>query len=179
MTRLLQEASDGRPEALDDVLPIVYDELQRLARTIRRGRRGQTLATTDLVHEAYFRLVRTDGVEWDGRRHFLRVAARAMRQVLVGDARRRGAGKRGGGQAVVTLMDDLHGAPPTDAYLLDLHAALDRLAALDARQASVVEVRFFGGLSIEETAEVLGVSTPTVNRDWKMARIWLARELAS
>lgn len=178
VTRLLHDAESGREGALDEVFPVVYDELQRLARMVRRDRSGQ-VCTTALVHEAYLRLVQSEHLSWSGRRHFFRLAARAMRQVLVRDAERRQSGKRGGGVAPVTLNEDLHAAPATDAQLLDLHEALDRLHALDERQAAVIEIRFFAGLSIEETADVLGVSTPTVSRDWKLARVWLSRALAA
>jgi len=179
VTRLLNEASQGRSDALDEVFPVVYDELQRLARLVRRGRAGETLNTTALVHEAYLKLSRSEDMAWDGRRHFFRVAARAMRQVLVRDAERRLADKRGGGQSARTLVEGLHGAPATDDEVLALHEALGRLEALDARQAAVVEVRFFAGLTLDETADVLGVSVPTVVRDWRLARVWLARALAA
>jgi RNA polymerase sigma factor (TIGR02999 family) len=179
VTRLLNEASGGRAGALDEVFPAVYDELQRLARMVRAGRAGETLNTTSLVHEAYLKLVRSEGVAWEGRRHFFRVAARAMRQVVVRDAERRRTDKRGGGRAATTLVEGLHCAPATDDEILALHDALARLEALDARQAAVVEVRFFAGLTLDETADVLGVSVPTVTRDWRLARVWLARELAA
>ncbi|MEM0962917.1 MAG: ECF-type sigma factor [Bacteroidota bacterium] len=179
MTQLLREAADGRAGALDEALPLVYDELRRLAAAVRQQGTGATLDTSALVHEAYLRLAQTDGaVPWAGRQHFLRVAARAMRQVLVRNAEHRGAAKRGGGVADVTLADDLHGRPPTDDEVLDLDQALQRLDAINTRQAAVVEVRFFAGLTVEETADVLGVSAPTVARDWRLARVWLARELA-
>lgn len=179
VTQLLREAADGRAGALDEALPLVYDELRRLAAAVRQQGTGATLDTSALVHEAYLRLAQTDGaVPWAGRQHFLRVAARAMRQVLVRNAEHRGAAKRGGGVADVTLADDLHGRPPTDDEVLDLDQALQRLDAINTRQAAVVEVRFFAGLTVEETADVLGVSAPTVARDWRLARVWLARELA-
>ncbi|WP_198948811.1 ECF-type sigma factor [Rubrivirga sp. SAORIC476] len=179
MTRLLHAASRGEPDALDEVFPLVYGELQRLARKVRSGRAGDTLNTTALVHEAYLKLVRTDDVAWNGRQHFFRVAARAMRQVLVRDATRRQTAKRGGGQAPVELNETMHGAAMADDDVLALDEALGRLEALDARQAAVVEIRFFTGLTLEETAETLGVSVPTVSRDWRMARVWLARALAA
>ena len=179
VTRLLHAASRGEPDALDEVFPLVYGELQRLASKVRSGRAGDTLNTTALVHEAYLKLVRTDDVAWNGRQHFFRVAARAMRQVLVRDATRRQTAKRGGGQAPVELNETMHGAAMADDDVLALDEALGRLEALDARQAAVVEIRFFTGLTLEETAETLGVSVPTVSRDWRMARVWLARALAA
>lgn len=178
VTRLLQAASAGREGALDEMLPLVYEELRRLAGLVRRRGAGDTLNTTAVVHEAYLKLVRSD-VAWADRQHFFRVAARAMRQVVVRDAERRRAAKRGGGRAAVTLHEDLHGGPATDAELLDLDRALRHLEQLDARQAAVVEIRFFAGLTIEETAAALAVSAPTVERDWRMARVWLARALAA
>ena len=179
ITQLLHEASEGRAEGMDEVFPLVYAELQRLARMVRRRGTGETLNTTALVHEAYFKLVHTDGVEWAGRQHFFRVAARAMRQVLVHDAERRRAVKRGGGRAAVTFHEGLHVTPFHDDEVLALHDALGRLEGLDARQAAVVEIRYFAGLTIEETAEALGISPPTVSRDWRLARVWLARELTA
>ena len=179
VTRLLHAASRGEPDALDEVFPLVYGELQRLARKVRSGRAGDTLNTTALVHEAYLKLVRTDDVAWNGRQHFFRVAARAMRQVLVRDATRRRTAKRGGGQVAVSLDEALHGGTMADDDVLALDEALGRLEALDARQAAVVEIRFFTGLTLEETAQALDVSVPTVSRDWRMARAWLARALAA
>ncbi|MEM1055342.1 MAG: ECF-type sigma factor [Bacteroidota bacterium] len=179
VTRLLDAASRGESDALDEVFPLVYGELQRLARKVRSGRAGATLNTTALVHEAYLKLVRTDGMEWAGRQHFFRVAARAMRQVLVRDATRRQTDKRGGGQAPVALNEAFHGGTMADEDMLALDEALKRLESLDARQAAVVEIRFFTGLTLEETADTLGVSVPTVSRDWRMARVWLARALAA
>lgn len=179
VTRLLDAASRGEPDALDEVFPLVYGELQQLARKVRSGRAGATLNTTALVHEAYLKLVRSDDVAWAGRQHFFRVAARAMRQVLVRDATRRQTAKRGGGHADVSLDEALHGGTMADDDVLALDEALERLETLDARQAAVVEIRFFTGLTLEETAEALGVSVPTVSRDWRMARVWLARALAA
>ena len=179
VTRLLHAASRGRADALDEVFPLVYAELQRLARSVRRNGAGETLNTTALVHEAYLKLVRSDGMEWAGRQHFFRVAARAMRQVVVRDAERRKTAKRGGGRAAITLDESVHGGTASDAEVLALDEALGKLEALDERQAAVVEIRFFAGLTIEETADVLGVSAPTVQRDWRLARVWLARALAA
>ena len=158
----------------------VYEQLRRMASVHRLRYMGTpSVCTTALVHEAYLKLVRTDDVAWNGRQHFFRVAARAMRQVLVRDATRRQTAKRGGGQAPVELNETMHGAAMADDDVLALDEALGRLEALDARQAAVVEIRFFTGLTLEETAETLGVSVPTVSRDWRMARVWLARALAA
>jgi RNA polymerase sigma factor (TIGR02999 family) len=183
VTELLQAAASGDSRALDDVYAHVYGELKRLAHHVRGGRAGETLNTTALVHEAYVKLLPSANTAWESRAHFFGVAARAMRQILVDSARRQLALKRGGGgPSPVSLDDDVHGMheePLHAADLLELDKALDRLAAVDSRRASVVEHRFFAGLSTRETAELLGVSTGTVERDWRAARAWLAIELAS
>lgn len=177
ITALLADLHSGDEAAVDAVLPLVYDELQALARgQLRHERAGHTLNPTALVHEAYVKLVGQDAA-WENRAHFFGVASLAMRRVLVHYARRRAARKRGGGRAAVTLDEGAVGeAPPED--LLALDEALTRLAALAERPAKVVELRFFGGLTQEETAEALGVSVPTVQRDWQTARAWLGRALA-
>jgi RNA polymerase sigma factor (TIGR02999 family) len=177
VTAMLRAASGGDRQVLDALLPHVYAELKRLARAARAGRAGETLCTTALVHEAYLKLVPSAGTDWQGRAHFFGVAARAMRQLLVDAARARAREKRGGGDWAVTFDEAAHAAPARAEEVLALDAALDRLAALDARQARVVEHRFFGGLTAAETAEVLGVSVPTVDRDWRAARAWLRREM--
>ena len=180
VTALLLAWARGEQAALDDLLPLVYGELhQQAERAMRAQPVGHTLQTTALVHEAYLRLVDMQEVGWQGRAHFFGVAARAMRSVLVDHARARRAAKRGGGIAPVTL-GAADGAKASDADEIDveaLDAALARLAALDPRQAQVVELRYFGGLSIEETAQVLGVSHATIEREWRTARLWLRREL--
>jgi RNA polymerase sigma factor (TIGR02999 family) len=181
VTRLLNQYREGRREALDLLLPVVYDELRRIAAGyMRREQQGHTLQPTALVHEAYVRLVDQREVEWQNRAHFFGVAAQLMRRLLVDHARGRNRRKRGGGVLVVPLEDhDVAGPAPDDGVdFVALDAALDRLAALSPQQARVVELRYFGGLSIEETAEVLGVSTMTVKRAWAMARAWLHRELS-
>jgi RNA polymerase sigma factor (TIGR02999 family) len=183
ITRLLEAASAGEAEAFDRVFQLVYDELRRLARQVRRGRGSETLNTTALVHEAYLRLLPSRELGWEGRSHFLGVAARAMRQVLVRAAERRSSAKRGGGLSVLPLDDALQ-RPPDGAgvdpeRVLALDGALRRLEVLSARQARVVECRYFAGLSVEETAAALGISEPTVKRDWSVARAWLARELSA
>jgi len=172
----------GDPTALDDLLPRVYDELRALADAyMRRERAGHTLQPTALVHEAFLRLLRLPPGSVQNRIHFFALAAQAMRRILADHARRHRAAKRGGGAVRVPLELVEGGAPATpagdDVAADDLDAALEDLAKLDERQARVVELRFFGGLSIEETAEVLAVSPATVKRDWLVARAWLHREL--
>lgn len=178
VTELLARAAVGDPQALDRLLPLVYDELRAAARrTLAREQVGHTLQATDLVHEAWFKLAGAAPVPWQGKAHFLAVAARAMRQVLVDHARRRHAGKRGGKAVHVTLGNA--GAqetlPPEEMLALD--AALERLEALEPRLRAVVEYRFFGGLSEREIAEVLGVTERTIQRDWAKARAWLHKEI--
>jgi RNA polymerase sigma factor (TIGR02999 family) len=177
LTLLLRAASAGDSDAFDRAFERVYDELHRLASRVRAGRASDTMGATALVHEAYLKLAPAAQPAWEGRRHFLRVAARAMRQVLVGAARERLAEKRGGGELAVTLDEAAHAAPMRADELVSLDEALTRLAALDDRQARVVELRYFTGLTAEEAAEVLGISVPTVQRDWRAARAWLALEL--
>ena len=180
VTRLLGALNAGEGDALDRLFPLVYAELRRLAEQIRQGPSMQTMNTTALVHEAYLRLADGDLADFEGRSHFLGVAAKAMRHVLVDHARRRSAEKRGGDLARVELSETLVGsaARSSDGLVLALDRALERLGALDARKARVVECRFFGDLSVEETAAALGVSTATVKRDWRMAQAWLYRVLA-
>lgn len=178
VTELLARAADGDQGALDRALPFVYEELHRLARRqLRRESAGHTLGTTALVHEAYLRLVDQRQAEWQSRAHFLALAATAMRRILLDHARRRGAVRRGAAGRPVPLdaPEAMH-ALSLDAradVLLELDEALVRLSALDARQARVVECRFFGGLTEEETAAALGVSVRTAKRDWQKARAWL------
>jgi RNA polymerase sigma factor (TIGR02999 family) len=156
----------------------VYDELRRIAASyLRRERPGRTLQATALVHEAYLRLAGADPV-WTDRRHFLGVAARSMRQILVDGARARGAQKRWAGLARVTLVETLVAASHEEAMLPELDEALTRLEQLDPEQARIVELRYFAGLSIEETAEALGISPATLKRRWALARAWLFRELS-
>ncbi|HEX7088845.1 MAG TPA: ECF-type sigma factor [Longimicrobiales bacterium] len=178
ITRLLSAAGSGDREALDRVFCLVYEELRRLAAAVRRDRASETLNATALVHEAYLKMLPSANRAWKDRVHFLRVAARAMRQVLADAAAHRAAQKRGGGLALLTL----DGSSPAESVLgpddiLDLHRALDELAELNPRQAAVVECRFYAGLSLSETAEALGASVPTVTRDWRFARAWLSKRL--
>ena len=180
ITRLLQAHVGGDADALGRLLPQVYDQLRRIARArLRRERGDHTLSTTDVVHEAFVDLMPLAEVSWRNRAHFFALASRAMRNVLVDHAVRRGAAKRGGGVRAVTLDEALAGdARPLDD-LIAVGEALDRLERFDPRQARVIECRFFGGLSLDETAEALEISAATVSRDWAFARAWLHRELAS
>ena len=184
VTRTFLRWRQGDEGALNALLPLVYDEMRRLAGSyLRNEGAGHTLQPTALAHEAYMRLLDQRQVSWQNRAHFMGLAAQAMRRILVDHARRRDAQKRGGGAMRVTLEDaDAAGeavssALPLDVPVEELDQALDRLASLDERQARVVELRFFTGLSIEETGEALGVSPATVKRDWTLARAWLHREL--
>lgn len=175
VTEALAALRNGDVEARDRLVRAVYDELREIARAhLRHERDDHTLVTTELVHEAYEKVLGdTPSASYSGRGHFFGAAARAMRQILVDHARRRNREKRGGGVQPVALsaIGDVAAEAPVD--VVDLDAALDRLAELDERQARVVECRYFGGLSIEETAEALGISTATVKREWRMARAWL------
>lgn len=179
VTRLLDAYRAGDTEALQQLFPLVYDELRRLARSQRRRNPSSpTLNTTALVHEAYLRLVgQSDG--WEGRRHFFRFAARVMRHILIDYARAQRAAKRGGDAATVSL--DAAGPvildEETAAEVLDVHDALERLSAIDARMADVVELRYFGGYTIDETAAALDLSVSTIKREWATARAWLRAEL--
>jgi len=180
VTLLLDNARRGDEQALADLIPLIYDELRRLAARFLRGERpGQTLQPTALVHEVYLRLLKDSELSWQNRAHFFGIAARSMRQILVERARARRAAKRGGGQIRVTLDPELMVAAPEPLDLEVLDDALTRLAALDEALARIVEMRFFGGLSIEEAAEALHVSPATVKRRWSLARAWLVRELES
>lgn len=174
---LLRAWSDGDREALDRLTPIVYDELHRLAqRYMKRERPGHSLQTTALVNEAYMRLVDYKGMQWQNRAHFFAVSAQLMRRILVEHARRHNL-KRGGGVQHVSLEETALVGGDQSADLVALDDAMNALALLDPRKAQVVEMRFFGGLSVEETAEVLKLSSVTVMRDWSTAKAWLYREL--
>ena len=179
VTQLLRAWSQGDRTALDDLLPLVYRDLHRqAARFMRAQSPGHTLQVTGLVHEAYFRLVGQAGVEWQSRAHFFGVASKAMRSILVDHARARGAVKRGAGARQLTLgAADAAGGVESAVDVLALDEALRRLTELDPEQSRLVELRYFAGLSIEETAEVLGVSPATVKRQWRVTRAWLKREL--
>jgi RNA polymerase sigma-70 factor (ECF subfamily) len=178
VTELLVAWGEGDRSALDALVPLVYAELHRLARHYIRGERpGRTLQTTALVHEAYLRLIDASRVRWESRAHFFAVSAQLMRRILVDAARTRGARKRGGDVPRVSLDDGIDVATARGDDLVALDDALTVLAALDPRKERVVELRYFGGLTVEETAEALNVSVDTVMRDWKLARLWLHREL--
>jgi RNA polymerase sigma factor (TIGR02999 family) len=179
VTRLLQKWSSGDQEALNELMPAVYAEVRKLARSyLRRERPDHTLQATALVNEAYLRLIDQRQVRWNNRAHFFGIAAQMMRRVLVDHARSRNADKRGNGEAPVVLDEALEvAANAQNVDVMALDEALQALAALDERQSRIVELRFFGGLSIEETAEVVGLSPATVKREWAAARLWLRREL--
>ena len=179
VTSLLLDWSRGREDALEKLMPVVYEELRLVAKAhLGRERREHTLQATDLVHEAYLRLVDQRHVDWKNRAHFFAVAARLMRRVLVDHARARLAQKRGSGAAHVTFDETLVlGTPDADVTLLALDDALTELGTLDARQARTVELRYFAGLTVDEAAEALGVSGMTVKRDWTVARAWLKLRL--
>lgn len=180
LTELLRASAAGDAAAFDRLVPLVYDDLRRVARRqLRGGRRGALLDTTALVHEVWFKLSDGRGAGWADRGHFLAVSARAMRQVLVDDARRRRAGKRGGGRPDDTLDDGRLAAEGNPLQVLAVDQALDRLEARSPRLARVVECRFFAGLDEVETAEALGVSLRTVQREWVRARAWLREDLSA
>jgi RNA polymerase sigma factor (TIGR02999 family) len=179
VTTLLVAWRAGNDQALTDLMPLVYGELRRLARQhLRHERPGHTLQATALANEAYLRLVDTRKIEWRDRAHFFAMASRLMRRVLVDAARERRAAKRGGGGARVTFDEALAPAPQRGLDLLALDAALETLASVDARKARVVELRIFGGLTLQETAAALEVSPDTVARDWTFVKSWLKRELS-
>lgn len=178
-TTLLLSWRRGSRDALDSLFPLVYDELHRRAHRALRGQpTGLTLSTTALVHESYLKLIGSERVSWEDRAHFLALAARAMRFVLVSYARAHGAQKRGGGRAPLDLDDELALSDGRAEEMLALDEALEKLSSLDERLAKTVELRFFGGLTIEEISESLGVSSSTVKLDWQKARAWLYRELS-
>jgi RNA polymerase sigma factor (TIGR02999 family) len=178
-TKLLLAWGQGDQGALERLVPLVHDELCRIARRCMAGERvGHSLQATALVNEAYLRLIDVSHVDWQNRAHFLAVSARLMRRILVDHARSRNYKKRGGGAQRVSFDEGLVVAVEPGQDLIALHDALTALAKVDARKSQVVELRFFGGLSVEETAEALHVSTDTVTRDWKVAKVWLLRELA-
>ena len=179
VTRLLQAWSEGDEGALQKLIPLVYKELHRLARRYMAGESpGHTLQTSALVNEAYLRLVDVQKMSWQNRAHFFAVSAQLMRRILVDFARSRRSLKRGGDAPTVSLEEELVVCSGPGADVVALDEALKALAAMDARRSRVVELRFFGGLSVEESAEVLKVSPETVMHDWKLAKVWLLRELS-
>ncbi|MDA2933318.1 sigma-70 family RNA polymerase sigma factor [Acidobacteria bacterium AH-259-D05] len=178
VTQLLMELKRGNQDVLNQLLPLLYDELRRLARHyMRQERMGHTLESAALVNEAYLRLVELDKVNWQDRAHFVAVAAGIMRRLLIDHARKRQTAKRGGDREKLPLEEGELLSQKQSEELVELDEALTRLEALDRRQSQIVEVRFFGGLTVEETAEVLGISSKTVKRDWAVARAWLRGEI--
>jgi RNA polymerase sigma-70 factor, ECF subfamily len=178
VTSLLVAWGKGDQNALKELMPLVYNELHRMARRAWSVRdQGNTLQPTALINEAYLRLADVENASFQNRCHFFAVACTAMRQILVNHAHSRLAGKRGGGRISVSLDDVQLAVHQEAAQVVALHEALERLQAVDERKSRVIEMRYFGGLSIEETAEALGVSIITVNRDWRLARTWLMREM--
>jgi RNA polymerase sigma factor (TIGR02999 family) len=180
ITLLLQRHHEGERAAFDQMVPLVYERLRVIARgqLARAGRRGHTLDTSALVQDAYLQLVDEHGVDWQDRAHFFAVCARAMRRILVDYARRRHAAKRGGGAAHLTLQPDLVAIDSQSELILAVDAAVEELAAFNERLAQVVECRYFAGMTEEETAQALGSSLRTVQRDWMRARAWLLKALA-
>jgi RNA polymerase sigma-70 factor, ECF subfamily len=179
VTQLLEKSEPGERHAEERLFADVYSELRALAaRYLQRERKNHTLQPTALVHEAYLKLAGQTRVDWQGRAHFLAIAAQAMRQILVDHARRHRAAKRGGNRHCIALDDNLVIESSRDVDLLALEDALSRLTKLDPRQARMVELRFFGGLGIAEVAEVMGISKRSVEREWTMVRAWLRRELS-
>jgi RNA polymerase sigma-70 factor, ECF subfamily len=179
VTGLLRALTAGDQEALAQLVPVLYEELRRIAYGyMRREREGHTLQTSALINEAYLRLVGAQTIECESRVHFLALAAQMMRRILVEHARSRAYRKRGGGLLRTSLDEDMMVAPDRDPELLELDDALTDLAKIDARKAQIVEMRFFAGLSVEETATALKVSPQTVLRDWKLSKLWLTRQMA-
>jgi RNA polymerase sigma factor (TIGR02999 family) len=178
VTRILDAIGNGDPTASDQLLPMVYEELRRLAtHKMANEAPGQTLQPTALVHEAWLRLTGGENVRWDGRAHFFGAAAEAMRRILIDNARRKQALRHGGGQRRLDIEEVEIAAVPDDDQLLGLDEALERLAARDSRKAELVKLRYFAGLTISEAAELLKISEPTAKRDWIYARAWLFNEL--
>lgn len=179
VTGILVRLSDGDKDAVNDLLPLVYDELRRLAGNyLRQERSDHTLQPTALVNEAYLKMVDIDRISWQNKAHFVAVAANQMRRILVDHARRRNAFKRGGEFHILTLNDEIDKAADETTELIELDDALTELAKMDALKAQIVEMRYFGGLTMDEVAEVLGVSVITVKRHWKMTKAWLFGRLA-
>lgn len=179
VTQLLKDWNSGNKEALDQLLPAVYNELRRLARQhLRRERPDHTLQSTELVHEAYLRLVDQERVSWQNRAHFYGVAAQMMRRILVDHARHRLSEKHGGAREKLSLDEAIHWSEKRNWDLVALDDALNQLASLDERKSRIVELRFFAGLSVEEIAQALGISPATVMRDWALAKAWLMREMS-
>ena len=180
VTRLLQKWQEGNPEALESLMPLVYNELKRLAGSyLRRERPDHTLQSAALVNEAYLRLVDQTQTRWQNKAHFYGIAAQMMRRILADHARGHNAAKRGAGMPELELNEAMAQAQSRSVDVLDLEEALQKLEKMDPQQGRIVELRFFSGLSIEDTANVLGISPATVKRDWAAARAWLFREVAA
>lgn len=178
VTQLLIDWRNGDRDALDQLMPLVYDELRRIAKRSRRAHpSGNTLQTTDLINEAYLKLAGKSGIDWQDRVHFFAVAARVMRYLLIDNARAKQSAKRGGGAAQISLNEVALISPERSREILALDEALERLAAMDERKSRIIEMRYFAGMNIEEVAEVLNVSEVTVKREWTRAKAWLYREL--
>jgi RNA polymerase sigma factor (TIGR02999 family) len=178
VTRVLEAVQKGDPQAADQLLPLVYDELRKLAASkMAHETPGHTLQATALVHEAWMRLVGNENPKFDGRAHFFAAAAEAMRRILIDQARRKHAARHGGGQQRLDIMDVDPACAAAADELLAVHDALDKLAAQDPRKADIVKLRYFVGMTIAEAAEILGVSEPTAKRDWAYARAWLYEEI--
>jgi len=177
-TRLLIDWSKGKPEAFEQLMPIVYEELNNMAhRLLLYERKDHTLTTNALVHEAYLNLIEQRQVNWQNRAHFFAIAAQSMRRILINYARQRNAEKRGGGKPRITLVEELLPANTEEDDIIALDESLKRLEKVDERLTKIVEYRFFAGLSIEETAEVLNISPATVKRDWRTAKAWLHQDM--
>lgn len=177
-TRLIQEYSKGNKLVLNQILPLIYDELRRISsRYLREEYRNHTLQTTELVHEAYLKLIGDQNISWENRAHFFGIAAQSMRQILVDHARKRNAKKRGGGKSNLSLEEVFTISEKVDDQILVLDEALKRLEKVDERSCKIVELRYFSGLTIEETAKVLNISASTAKRDWNFAKAWLYREI--
>ena len=181
ITQMLKDWGDGKEEALNRLMPLVYEELRRQASLfLSKERSGHTLQTTALIHEAYIKLIDQTHVNWQNRSHFFAIASQAMRRILVDHARTRHREKRGGAAENLPIEHALHiGTPQKSVDLMALDEALERLAKFDPRQVKIVELRYFSGLSIDETAEIIGVSNATVRNDWNMAKAWLKQEISS
>lgn len=178
ITHLLEEITGGNRAVVDSLIPLVYDELHQVAHIqLRKERRNHTLNATALVHEAYFKLVDQTRVNWQNRAHFFAIASQAMRRILINYAQQRKVLKRGGGKSVITFIDENVKRETRPEELLALDEALERLKLISERQSRIIEYWFFVGLNHEEIAVVLGISVPTVRRDWRLARAWLSREL--
>lgn len=179
ITRLLNDYSDGNKQLLVEILPLVYNELRRISsRYLREEHRNHTFQTTELVHEAYLKLIGNENISWESRAHFFGIAARSMRQILVDHARKRNAVKRGSGDKKLSLEEAATITAENDEQILALDGALNKLETLDERSGKIVEMRFFSGLTLEETAEALKISTSTAKRDWNFAKAWLYREIS-